>query len=414
MVTALIVWGAIPFVTISVYAGLAQVSRELVEAAEIDGAGPFRVFRDVTFPVLKPILLIVTSLSIIWDFGVFAQPYLLVGASQVERLELPDGRLRLRRGLLALRLRPRRRDLAADAADGRGDERRVRSADGQDGETCVSSDRGRYSGADVAFDGRTPLDRTSRATPPAPPSCMERLSASLVSVVIVFPVFWMISTAFKPDDEIYRFTPTWFSTHPTLDHFRDAIDPSQHPYFWDGVKNSLIVVSATVAISMVLAFLAAVALAKYGFSGRQAVHRADDRDPHAPAGRAHDSALCGARALPSDERVAGFVVLTVILLPFAIWTLRGFILGIPKDLEEAAMVDGSSRVGAFVRILLPLVAPGLVATSVFVFITAWNEFIFASVILQDQSKQTLTVWLSYVLRDEPCDGLGCVSWPRPR
>ena len=81
MVTALIVWGALPFVTITVYAGLAQVSRELVEAAEIDGAGPLRVFRDVTYPVLKPILLILTSLSIIWDFGVFAQPWLLITAS---------------------------------------------------------------------------------------------------------------------------------------------------------------------------------------------------------------------------------------------------------------------------------------------------------------------------------------------
>ncbi len=80
MVTLLIVWGAIPFVTITVYAALAQVPRELVEAAEIDGASPLRVFRDVTFPVLKPILLILTSLSIIWDFGVFAQPYLLIGA----------------------------------------------------------------------------------------------------------------------------------------------------------------------------------------------------------------------------------------------------------------------------------------------------------------------------------------------
>ena len=84
MVTLLIVWGAIPFVTITVYAGLAQVSRELVEAAEIDGAGSLRVFRDVTFPVLRPILLILTSLSIIWDFGVFTQPYLLIGASHLD------------------------------------------------------------------------------------------------------------------------------------------------------------------------------------------------------------------------------------------------------------------------------------------------------------------------------------------
>ena len=84
MVTLLIVWGAIPFVTITVYAGLAQVPRELVEAAEIDGAGPLRLFRDVTFPILKPIFLILTSLSIIWDFGVFTQPYLLIGSSQVD------------------------------------------------------------------------------------------------------------------------------------------------------------------------------------------------------------------------------------------------------------------------------------------------------------------------------------------
>jgi N,N'-diacetylchitobiose transport system permease protein len=76
--TTLIVWGAIPFVAITVYAGLSQVPRDLVEAASVDGAGPVRVWRDVTFPVLKPILLVLTSLSIIWDFAVFTQPFLLL------------------------------------------------------------------------------------------------------------------------------------------------------------------------------------------------------------------------------------------------------------------------------------------------------------------------------------------------
>jgi len=79
LVTALIVWAAIPFVTITVYAGLAQVPADLIDAAAIDGAGSTRIFRDVTFPILKPILLILTSLSIIWDFGVFTQPFLLIG-----------------------------------------------------------------------------------------------------------------------------------------------------------------------------------------------------------------------------------------------------------------------------------------------------------------------------------------------
>ncbi len=84
MVTLLIVWGALPFVVITLYAGLSQVPGELVDAAQIDGAGPVRVFRDITLPILKPVLLILTSLSIIWDFGVFTQPYLLIGASHVD------------------------------------------------------------------------------------------------------------------------------------------------------------------------------------------------------------------------------------------------------------------------------------------------------------------------------------------
>jgi N,N'-diacetylchitobiose transport system permease protein len=84
MVTLLIVWGALPFVAVSMYAGLAQVPHELVEAAQIDGASPWRVFRDITLPTLRPIVFILTSLSVIWDFGVFTQPYLLIGSSHVD------------------------------------------------------------------------------------------------------------------------------------------------------------------------------------------------------------------------------------------------------------------------------------------------------------------------------------------
>ncbi len=83
LVTLLIVWGALPFVVITLYAGLAQVPSDLIEAAEVDGARPWRAFRDITLPIIKPILLILTSLSIIWDFGVFTQPYLLIGQSKI-------------------------------------------------------------------------------------------------------------------------------------------------------------------------------------------------------------------------------------------------------------------------------------------------------------------------------------------
>ena len=85
-------------------------------------------------------------------------------------------------------------------------------------------------------------------------------------VVLVFPVYWMVTTAFKPTDEINGITPTWFPSSPTLDHFRDAM---ARPFFWDTVKNSLIVVVVAVLASMVIAFLAAVALAKYRFTGRK-------------------------------------------------------------------------------------------------------------------------------------------------
>jgi N,N'-diacetylchitobiose transport system permease protein len=214
-----------------------------------------------------------------------------------------------------------------------------------------------------------------------------------VFVVMVFPVFWMITTAFKPDHQIIGLTPTWLPLHPTLAHFRSAM---RMPYFWDDVKNSLIIVSATVAISIVVAFLAAIALARYRFSGRSLFILLVIGIQMLPqAGLIIPLYVVLARY--HQVNVLSGVVITYLtfVLPFCVWTLRGFLLGIPKDLEEAAMVDGSTRVGVFLKILLPLMGPGLVATSVFAFITTWNEYIFARVLLNDQAKQTLTVWLSY-------------------
>jgi N,N'-diacetylchitobiose transport system permease protein len=215
----------------------------------------------------------------------------------------------------------------------------------------------------------------------------------LLFVVLSFPVYWMIANAFKPQEELDGLTPTWFPAHPTLSHFRDAIN---RPFFWDGVKNSLIVVSVTVALSMVLAFLAAVALAKFRFTGRKAFIVLIIGIQMLPqAGLIIPLYVVLARYHQVNALTGVIVTYMTFVLPFSVWTLRGFLLGIPKELEEAAMVDGSSRLGSFVRILLPLVAPGLVATSIFAFITTWNEYIFARILLNDQSKQTATVWLSY-------------------
>ena len=216
-----------------------------------------------------------------------------------------------------------------------------------------------------------------------------------VFVVMVFPVFWMISTAFKSNDQIVGLNPTWFPLHPTLSHFREAINK---PFFWEDVKNSLIVVSVTVAISIVLAFLAAIALARYKFGGRKLfVVLVIGIQMLPQAGLIIPLYVVLARYHQVNALSGLIVTYMTFVLPFCVWTLRGFLLGIPKELEESAMVDGSTRLGVFLKILLPLMGPGLVATSVFAFITTWNEYIFARVLLNDQSKQTVTVWLSYFL-----------------
>jgi N,N'-diacetylchitobiose transport system permease protein len=214
-----------------------------------------------------------------------------------------------------------------------------------------------------------------------------------VLVLMAFPVFWMLSTAFKPDDQINSLTPTWFSLHPTIAHFREAI---HRPFFWDDIKNSVIIVVVAVALSMVLAFLAAVALAKFRFTGRKLFVVLMIGVQMLPqAGLIIPLYVVLARYHQVNTLSGVIVTYMTFVLPFSVWTLRGFLIGIPRELEEAAMVDGSSRLGAFVRILLPLVAPGLVATSIFAFITSWNEYIFARILLNEGQKQTATVWLSY-------------------
>jgi N,N'-diacetylchitobiose transport system permease protein len=214
----------------------------------------------------------------------------------------------------------------------------------------------------------------------------------LVFVVMVFPVYWMVATSFKQGNDVLSYEPQWFPVEPTLASFRDAIS---RPYFWDNVKNSLLVVGGVVAAALVLAFLAAVALAKFRFHGRRAFIVIVFAVQMVPLAALIIPLYITLSRVGQVNTLTGVVVTYVaFVLPFCVWTLRGFVAAVPKELEEAAMVDGSTRFGAFVRIMLPLVAPGLVATSIFAFIQAWNEYIIAYVLLSSQEKQTLTIWLA--------------------
>jgi N,N'-diacetylchitobiose transport system permease protein len=218
------------------------------------------------------------------------------------------------------------------------------------------------------------------------------LLAVFVIVVMLFPVYWMVSTAFKPGQKILSYTPQWFPTNPTLGNFRDAM---HQQFFWHAVKNSLIVTTSVVVLSLGLAFLAALALAKFRFYGRKPFIVVILGVQMVPLAALIIPLYITMARLNEVDKLSGVIVLYLtFVLPFAVWTLRGFLLGVPKELEESAMVDGATRFGAFVRILLPLVGPGLVATSIFAFIQAWNEFIIAYVFLHTPEKQTLMVWLA--------------------
>ncbi len=175
-------------------------------------------------------------------------------------------------------------------------------------------------------------------------------------------------------------------------HFTDAI---HRPYFWQDARNSLIVVAAVVGLSLVLAFLAALALARFRFFGRRGVIVMIIAVQMVPLNALIIPLYITLSRAGQVDKLSGVVITYLtFVLPFCVWTLRGFVMGVPQDLEEAALVDGCTRMGAFLRILLPLVAPGLVATSIFAFIQAWNEYIIAYVLLSSPGKQTLTVWLA--------------------
>jgi N,N'-diacetylchitobiose transport system permease protein len=214
----------------------------------------------------------------------------------------------------------------------------------------------------------------------------------LVFAVLIFPIYWMIATAFKPGRDILRFDPKWVPAPATLANFSDAVS---RPYFWSSVRNSLIIVLSVVAVSIVLAFLAAVGVARFGFRGRRAFVLMILVVQMVPLVALVIPIYLLLNNLDLTETLFGVIVsYLAFILPFMVWTLRGFVANIPADLEECAMVDGCTRMGAFMRIVFPLTAPGLVATGIYAFIQAWNEFVVANVLLSDPSHQTLTVWLA--------------------
>jgi N,N'-diacetylchitobiose transport system permease protein len=230
----------------------------------------------------------------------------------------------------------------------------------------------------ISVGSRTPVKRA-----------LTWVAVIAVMVFSLFPVFVMVSTAVdaRANDGSRNILPTKF----TLDNFKFVFDEGN---FTTYLTNSVIVALATVFISSVIALLASVAVARFTFRFRSAVLMLVLIVQMVPLEALVIPLFLQAKNLQLLNHLIGLVVVyTAFSLPFAIWTLRGFVAAIPLEIEEAAYVDGASWPRMFWSILLPLVAPGLVATSVFSFITAWNEFIFAITFMNDESKYTVAAGL---------------------
>ncbi|GGS75603.1 carbohydrate ABC transporter permease [Streptomyces violaceus] len=212
----------------------------------------------------------------------------------------------------------------------------------------------------------------------------------LVFVVAGFPLYWMLNTAFKPAKDAIDPDPSLLPTGITFANFGRALDIAD---FWGPVGRSLVVSLAVVVIGMVVGLLAALAISRFAFRGRKIVIVGILAVQMVPLVAMIIPVFLLLNDLGQYDRLTGLIITYLtFVLPFTVWTLRGFIVNIPKELEEAAMVDGCSRTGAFLRVVFPLLAPGMVATSVYGFIQAWNEYLYALMLLS-QKNQTATVWL---------------------
>ncbi|HJQ43119.1 MAG TPA: carbohydrate ABC transporter permease [Jatrophihabitantaceae bacterium] len=225
--------------------------------------------------------------------------------------------------------------------------------------------------------------------------------AVLLSIVLGFPIYWMLITAVKPAKDNNTLTPQFWPKHPTWSSFSEVL---HDPIFRQDIRNSLVITLAAVAISLVIGFLGALAIARFRFTGRKIfifvvliVQMIPLLALTIPMSLLLDR-LQLKNALPG-------VVLAYLMfsMPYTVWTLRTFIANVPRELDDAALVDGCTRWQTFYKIILPLVAPGLIATGVYGWILAWNEFVLANTLLISNDKQTSMIYL-LVFQSSPTHG----------
>ncbi|MBC7909793.1 MAG: carbohydrate ABC transporter permease [Pyrinomonadaceae bacterium] len=226
------------------------------------------------------------------------------------------------------------------------------------------------------------------------PSFLKYGLALLACVVSLIPVYWMITISLKSEVDQFAVPPRWLIFSPTLAHYKDAFVTRS---FGQYLLTSAIVAVLSTACALVLGTLAAYALARFRLprklDTRLALWILSTR-MFPPIVTAVPLFLMMRDVRLLNTKASLIIVYTAFNLPFVVWMMRGFFMEVPREMEEAARVDGDSRLGALRRVVLPLVAPGLAATAVFCLIISWNEFLFALVLTQTDAAMTLPVGIA--------------------
>jgi len=213
----------------------------------------------------------------------------------------------------------------------------------------------------------------------------------LVAALVLFPFLWMFSVSLKPAAEPFSIPARLWPTDPTLENYLLAFRPEFRQYF----INSLVVCGATLLVTVPLALLAAYSLARYQFRLLSVFLAAVVPAQFFPAGAIIIPIYKLVRAANLLDTYASLIIAYItVTLPVAIWLLRGFLLRVPRTLEEAAAIDGATPLRAFFDIVVPLARPGIVATSVFVLIVTWQEFLFALSFTSSKDMRTLPVGMN--------------------
>jgi trehalose/maltose transport system permease protein len=212
---------------------------------------------------------------------------------------------------------------------------------------------------------------------------------ALIFVYALFPFYWVIRSAFTPESDLFRTPVQYIPHHPTLENFREVLSSSD---FTRALLNSTIVAGSVTLIALAVGSLAGYALARFRFRGRSLTLYIVLSMTIFP-----QIAILGAlytminRFHLYNTLQALILSYMILVVPFTVWILTSFMRSLPRDLEEAAYIDGASPFQAFYRVMLPLVAPGLVTAGLLAFIAAWNEFLFALSFTQTIDKHTVPV-----------------------